>query len=191
MAEGRWREGIVASGMGPALARHTFRAFDGRRQPVALGAARAFAADPRRWLLLMGSTGTGKTHLLCAVANQLIQEGRRPVYWLVADLVAWLQAGYSAGDFPDRLGRVKSCDVLLLDEYGLDLAEDDPARARARDRDEKMFMILNHRIGWELPVMLATNAKLAAFPPRIRSRLSDTALVDGIVMRPGDYRLER
>lgn len=186
-----WREGIVAARMGPGLAAQTFANFVVQRQPVAHDTALAFAHGSGRFFAMFGSTGVGKSHLLAAIANHLIAAGRRPVYWLVADLVGYLQEGYSAGDFPARLEAVKETEVLLLDEYDVGVRQDDRGRNEARDRDEKMFMILNHRLNWKYPTALATNASLGQLPPRIMSRLSDPTLTDGVIMRPGDYRLER
>ncbi len=190
-ARRRWEEGIAASGMGAGLARQTFASFKRERQPVAYDAAWDFAQGNGRWLALLGTVGGGKSHLLAAIANDVIGRGGQPLYWLVADLVGYLQTGYSAGDFPARLERVKSCQWLLLDEYDVGLGRDNDARERARDRDEKMFMILNHRLNHALPVALATNGRLEQFPPRLASRLSDATLVDAVAMRPGDYRLEK
>lgn len=195
-AERRWREGLDASNMGAGLARLRFDTFDAARQPVAYDLARAFAGaiadgQPTRWLALFGGTGTGKTMLLASICGELIQRGHRPVYWLVPDLVAHLQAGYGAGDFPARFDAVRDAEVLLLDEYDVGIGQDQGARERARDRDEKMFMLLNHRLNHALPTALATNARLEQFPPRTASRLSDASVVDAVAMRPGDYRLEK
>lgn len=43
--------------------------------------------DRRENLLLFGKTGTGKTHLLSAIAQQLVRAGRRVVSWPCALLV--------------------------------------------------------------------------------------------------------
>jgi DNA replication protein DnaC len=193
LAAKRWREGVALSGMGPGLAKQTFANFRDSRQPVAAELALEFALNDGqgRWLAFLGGTGTGKSHLLAAICNEMIARGRQPLYWLVSDLVIYLQAGYSAGDFPERLARIKDADVLLLDEYDIGLGQDQGARERARDRDEKMFAILNHRLNHALPVALATNGRLEQFPPRLASRLSDATLVDAVTMRSGDYRLEK
>lgn len=193
IADKRWREGIAHSGMGAGLAEQTFANFKEPRQPVAYECALAFAEDPAdsRWLALFGGTGTGKSHLLAAIANETITRGHLPLYWLVSDLVGYLQAGYGAGDFVERYERVKSCPILLLDEYDVGLGQDQGARERGRDRDEKMFGILNHRLNHKLPVALATNGRLEQFPPRLASRLSDASRVDAVTMRPGDFRLEK
>src|SRR5437763_547694 len=50
-----------------ALRRKTFENFDARRQPEAFEAARLFAEFPSGSLVLYGTFGTGKTHLLAAV----------------------------------------------------------------------------------------------------------------------------
>lgn len=163
----------------------TFATFKAERQPTALEAAREFAAQPDyQWLVMRGEPGTGKTHLLVAAANALLEK-RRPLYFVVPDLLDYLRAGIKDGDGENddtiaRTKRVRECDVLLLDDYGTENA--------TPFADEKIFEIIDHRYRYRKPLALTTNLADNAMPPRIASRLNDIARARLLVMRPGDYR---
>jgi DNA replication protein DnaC len=175
-----WEEGVAASRMGRDLRDHTFASFERTIQPRAFAGAIAFANSLDKWLVLYGVTGAGKTHLLCAIANDLIRKGRRPVYWSIPDLLAHLQDGYGDNTFAARLEAARGADILLLDEWGVEKISD--------DRYEILYRIVNHRMNDRLPLAIATNLKHDQFPARFRSRFNDPDRVVGIRMNPRDYR---
>ncbi|KAF0994833.1 IS21-like element helper ATPase IstB [Geobacillus sp. TFV-3] len=69
-------------------------------------------------VLLLGSPGTGKTHLATALGIQACQQGHEVRFFRVADLVAQLEEALKNG----TLGRLKrsidACELLILDELG-------------------------------------------------------------------------
>lgn len=178
--ERQWREAMEASGVAKALYGKTFDTFDRGVQPVAFDKALAFAREPAGFLVYWGNVGGGKTHLLTAIANELARTGYKPFYWTADDLIAWLQEGYGEGDHREKLERARDCDVLMIDDLGAENLSDDKLRI--------WFSIVNHRYNAVLPTVIATNLRPGDLPPRIDSRLNDTSIVAGVVMRPGDYR---
>src|SRR5713101_5655943 len=56
------------------LRKKTFANFNATRQPRAYKLTQAFAASPRGTLILHGSFGTGKTHLLAAMCNEALEQ---------------------------------------------------------------------------------------------------------------------
>ena len=72
----------------------------------------------QRNLVLVGGTGTGKTHLRIAIARACIRGGARGRYFNVVDLVNRLEAEARAG----RQGRMADylcrMDFIVLDELG-------------------------------------------------------------------------
>jgi DNA replication protein DnaC len=77
----------------------------------------AFAADQRN-VVLVGGTGTGKSHLAIAIARALIRSGLRGRFYNVVDLVNQLEIETRAG----RQGRIADhltrLDFVILDELG-------------------------------------------------------------------------
>jgi len=74
--------------------------------------------DHQRNLVLIGGTGTGKTHLAVSIARTCIRNGRRGRFFNVVDLVNKLDAEARA----ERQGRtadlISRLDFLILDELG-------------------------------------------------------------------------
>ena len=69
-------------------------------------------------VLLIGGTGTGKTHLAIALAKNQIQQGQRGRYFNVVDLVNQLEQeklGGRGGKLAENLARL---DLVVLDELG-------------------------------------------------------------------------
>jgi DNA replication protein DnaC len=71
-----------------------------------------------RNIVLVGGTGTGKTHLAIALARQAIHQGKRARFFSVIDLVNQLDTekrNGRAGRLAQRLGNLE---VIVLDELG-------------------------------------------------------------------------
>jgi DNA replication protein DnaC len=80
-------------------------------------ASGSFVADQRN-VVLIGGTGTGKTHLGIAIARALIRNGTRGRFFNVVDLVNRLETetrGGKQGRMADYLTRM---DFVILDELG-------------------------------------------------------------------------
>ena len=74
--------------------------------------------DQQRNLVLIGGTGTGKTHLAVSIARACITEGRRGRFFNVVDLVNKLD-GEARAQRQDRTADLISrLDFLILDELG-------------------------------------------------------------------------
>ena len=74
--------------------------------------------EHERNVVLVGGTGTGKTHLSIAIARACIRDGARGRFFNVVDLVNRLEAEARAdrqGRIADRLSRLS---FVILDELG-------------------------------------------------------------------------
>lgn len=176
---------VALSGLRPAMRRMTFDAYVTGNDPTlvtALDAATQFAANPRGWLYLHGGYGCGKTHLLSAIAWTLIDRGIGAFYVVVPDLIAKLKATFDGGDeaFADRFERIKTADVVLLDDLGAERA--------TPWVQEQMFELVNSRYLSELPLVVASNLSPEQIGGRVGSRLDDRFLVDRVPMLARDYR---
>src|SRR6516225_2073154 len=80
-------------------------------------AAGAFLANQRN-AVLVGGTGTGKSHLAIAIARNCIRAGARGRFHTAVDLVNRLEAEARAGRQGRIADRLTRLDFLILDELG-------------------------------------------------------------------------
>jgi DNA replication protein DnaC len=80
-------------------------------------AAGAFVADQRN-VVLVGGTGTGKSHLAIAIARSLIRNGARGRFFNVVDLVNRLETESRSGRQGRMADHLTRLDFVVLDELG-------------------------------------------------------------------------
>ncbi|WP_180230381.1 IS21-like element helper ATPase IstB [Bacillus cereus] len=69
-------------------------------------------------LLLLGSPGTGKTHLATALGLKACEQGYHVKFFRVADLVGLLEEALQQGNLTRIKKQIEACDLLILDELG-------------------------------------------------------------------------
>ena len=157
----------------------------------ALQAAREYARDPQGWLVLMGPTGSGKTHLVHAIANERLKLGREMLYFQVADLLDYLRVTYSPDStvtYDKMFEEVRNAPLLALEDFGTHYST-----PWAR---EKLHQILVHRHDVRLPTLITSTdeeedgekkgVKKKSDP--ISSRMLDSTLVAIVEIDAPDYR---
>ena len=169
LAVARIREGVVPP---PAPSPHwrleDFVAAEGNQ--VALHAAREVTLEPgRRYnpLVLFGGSGTGKTHLLHGIGNELAAEPVAVVACLSAhELVSELVEAIERDRVPAWQARYRRVTALLLDDVHL---------LGGKDRtQEELFHLFNLLLEQERQMVFTTAEPLAAIEglePRLRTRL--------------------
>lgn len=69
-------------------------------------------------LLLLGSSGTGKTHLATALGVKACEMGYEVRFYRVADLVGKLEEALREGTLQKLTKQIDKCELLILDEVG-------------------------------------------------------------------------
>ena len=154
-----------------------------RKLKHAFDIAHDYAQHPEGWLVLLGDTGCGKTHLAAAIAHYQHDAGQPQLFVVVPDLLEELRADVRADrvrDGPESLERVRTSPFLVLDDLGVH-----SATAWAQ---EKIFQILNYRYNGKLPTVITIGRPLEELPGAWVSRMWDDKV--GMVYEIGapDYR---
>jgi len=99
----------------------TLATFDFKALPT-LPRARVEALAAGDWLdgggniIAIGNSGTGKTHVLCAIGHALIEAGHRVFYARTSDLVQKLQAARRDLVIEAALAKLDKFDLIILDD---------------------------------------------------------------------------
>jgi DNA replication protein DnaC len=145
--------------------------------------AHDFAENPHGWMVLLGSYGTGKTHLAAAIGNYRHSLGDEVMFVVVPDLLDHLRAtfGPDSSISYDRLfDQVRNAQILILDDLGTQ-----SATPWAR---EKLYQIFNYRYNTAMPTVITSSDKLEDIDPRIRSRMLDRRICNIFSLDVPAYR---
>ncbi len=149
-----------------------------------------FAKSPEGWLVFMGETGCGKTHLAAAIVNYCYEAGKPALFVVVPEFLDHLRSAFSPESkvsYDQFFESVKTAPLLVLDDFG-----EQSTTPWAR---EKLYQVLNYRYNGRLPTIVTTRYSfdeiLQGVDAAISSRLVDKEnSVPFNIMAP-DFRGDR
>jgi DNA replication protein DnaC len=111
-----------------------------------------FAEKPEGWLVFLGPSYSGKTHLAAAIGNYRLSSEGQVILVEVSNLLDYLKATFrptSEVSFDRRLYEIQTTPLLILDN----LQESGSSSAWA---ESKLYQILNHRYYADLPTVITS-----------------------------------
>jgi DNA replication protein DnaC len=147
--------------------------------------AMAIAAGANKNLILLGTPGTGKTHLAIATAHRVSAAGRSVTYINMLDLLDQLrrdrfpQPGEAPGRFSDAITNV---DLLIIDECGKQVGNDSEAVAAQR--------IIDRRVANCMPTIVIGNGSIEDVRQMITGAALDRLMCNclDVVLEGRSYR---
>ena len=99
-----------------------------------------FAKSPEGWLVFMGVTGCGKTHLAAAIVNYRYQAGKPALFVVVPEFLDHLRSTFSPESkvsYDQLFESVKTAPLLVLDDFG--------EQSTTPWAKEKLYQVINYR----------------------------------------------
>ncbi len=161
--------------LNPLLTFDTFVVADCNRlaHAAAFAAANRDASPEHNPLFLYSQSGLGKTHLMHAIAQRLVDQGCRAIYATAEQYLSEFVFATRQKRNDDFRARYRSLDALLLDDIQF--------LAGKERTQEEFFHTFNHLQSNGKQVVLASDEppqSLTRFSPRLRSRFQSGLTVD-------------
>jgi DNA replication protein DnaC len=139
-------------------------------------------------ILAFGNPGSGKTHLLCAIGQELIMQGRRVLFTPCSLLVQQLLIAKRDLKLPRLLKRLSNYDALIIDDIGY--------VQQNREEMEVLFILLAERYE-RGSLMITSNLPFSKWEHIFKDPMTAAAAIDRLIhhsiileLNLPSYRLE-
>ena len=151
--------------------------FDRKRLPVKVNAQVSLLLegkflDRAENVLAFGNPGAGKSHLTCAIAQELVHQGRRVYFQPCGLLVQDLLRAKRELEFGRMLKRLSKYEALVIDDIGY--------VQQSREEMEVLFTLLGDRYE-RRSVMVTSNLAFSEWEKIFKDPMTTAAAIDRLV----------
>ncbi|GAV22497.1 ATP-binding protein [Carboxydothermus pertinax] len=107
---------------------------------------------PTKGLYFSGPVGSGKTLLAAIIANEAIKAGKEVLFVVVPEFLEKVKQSFGEEDDGFLMKKALSSELLILDDLG--------AHNYTEWTRNTLYLIINHRLNYQLPVIITTNIGL-------------------------------
>ena len=183
---------IAESAMGKLIEKQSFDNFElgvyaydpkvQERMKMILAMAKNYVRDfkdKRENLLLIGKTGTGKTHISTAIARELIHQGYDVIYDSTQNIISDFEAdrfksGY--GREENKSEKYLNCTLLIIDDLGTEFQNSFTVST--------LYNLLNARQNSDLPTIISTNLSPEELSAKYEDRIFSRIMGSGTKVLP-------
>ena len=196
------KETIISSGIGRLIEQQSFDNFDTdwykgepdvhTRMKANLAAAKSYVksfSKKKDNLLLIGGTGTGKTHISTAIAREIISLGYDVIYDSTQNIVNDFEADkFRSGYYPtaQRSDKYLECDLLIIDDLGTEFSSQFTLSC--------LYNLLNTRQNRGLATIISTNLSAEELARKYEDRIYSRIIGSGcriLVFGGRDHRIAK
>ena len=125
-------------------------------------------------MIMVGRTGTGKTHLACAIARNILSQGKYARYTTSEDMANSIATAWTRADDSEAAAvyRFTEYDLLIIDEYGL--------HDQHETRLKLVHKVLYARYDAKKPTLLISNMTVQELKNNLGDRLWSRFQHDGL-----------
>ena len=145
--------------------------------------------DHQENILAFGNPGSGKTHLLCAIGQELIQQGKRVYFSRCSNLVQELLRAKKNLELPKILKKLEKYEVIIIDDLGY--------VQQNREEMEVLFTLLAEKYE-RGSLMLTSNLPFSKWEKIFKDPMVTAAAIDRLVhhsvileLNLPSYRMEK
>lgn len=146
-----------------------------------------FAEKPDGWLVILGQSYCGKTHLAASVGNFYLSSGGQAIMSDVSSLLDYLKRTFDQDldiTFYRRFHEISTISLLILDDLK-------GSGTHSMWSEEKLHQLLNQRYNNGLPTVITSSLtpdEFATNHPNIWNRILDTEASNTLIINMPPYR---
>lgn len=172
----------------------TFKNYNQADNNMALTKSKNFVENfpNAKGLLLTGPVGTGKTHLACAIANELIEKLYSVYFGNVVDIMSFIKSTYSKDSDITEDEAIN----IMTDKVDLFIIDDLGKENESSYISSMLYQLINRAYENEKPIIITTNEnsielarKLGNRGQAIVSRI--TEMCEPVIFKGEDWRMKR